>query len=135
LHTARRDNNAPSTALTLQSARPLKYSSKKYFDCTVFFRMTDLGSHRRHYPYEIVEQSLDVELPPHSLNKISMQSRRRTFILFFISIFIFTMPFALWRKFHFSLPLPDFPFMLGGNRAPTCVLQPLLYAARLVLIV
>lgn len=91
--------------------------------------MTILGS--RNYLYETVEQSLDVETPPqHSPSALNNRPRRRTFILFFISILIFTVPLALWRNFHFSLPLPDFPFTLSGDRAPACVLQPLLHAAR-----
>lgn len=88
--------------------------------------------HSRNYPYEIVEQYLDVEpqtLPP---SNFYQHLRRRKVSLLFGGLLLLTLSVALWRNFHFSLPLPDFPFKMTDSRAPSCALQQLLDAARLL---
>jgi hypothetical protein len=95
--------------------------------------MSDPGSKHRHYPYATIENSLDVELQPVSPNPVIQPSRRRIMIVFFfVAIFVSTLSLSLWRNFHFSLPLPDFPFKLSGSLSPSCALQRLLHAARYV---
>ena len=102
---------------------------------TLLTLMADTRSqrfHSRDYPYETVEQYLDVEpktLPP---SNFYQHLRRRKVLLLFGGLFLLTVLVALWRYFHFSLPLPDFPYKLTDSRAPSCALQQLLDAARLL---
>lgn len=90
------------------------------------------GPQRQQYPYETVEQYSESESQEPIPTPNTRALRRRMTMLLFISIVVLTVLVALWRTLHFSLPLPDFPFKMSGSLAPSCALQQLLHAARLV---
>ncbi len=90
------------------------------------------GPHRQLYPYETLEQHSEAESQEPIPTPNTRALRRRMTMLLFISIVLLTLSVALWRTLHFSLPLPDFPFKMSGSLAPSCALQQLLHAARLV---